>query len=132
MPIVFTKINPAESPTTINSEWFILRNDGDKTVSTRGCTIEVSRKGSKKSSSLGSMDPGFSLSPGESVRIITGNPGRKAHGPIPEDDIRNYNLFLAAPMLRGTGTPLTLRLRQLSLASAEFNNDAADGLAPSS
>lgn len=128
-PLVFVQIHPAESPDKLNTEWFVLRNEGEKTFSTRGCTLEVSRKGNKKTSSLGSMDPGFSLAPGESVRVITGNPGRKAHGPIPVDETRNYNLFLGAPILKGSGTILTIRLRQMSLASAEYSNDSETGLA---
>ncbi len=132
MAIVFTEIHPAESPEQLNTEWFILRNDGEKPLSTRNCNLVVSRKGSKKQSSLGTMDPGFSLAPGESVRVVTGNPGRKAHGSAPTDDIRNYNLFLAAPVLKGSGTILTVSLRQLSLASAEFSKEAKDGLAEAS
>lgn len=128
-PLVFVQIHSAESPDKLNTEWFILRNEGEKTFSTRGCTLEVSRKGSKKTSSLGSMDPGFSLTPGESVRVITGNPGRKAHGSIPEDETRNYNLFLGAPILKGSGTILTIRLRQMNLASAEYSKESESGLA---
>lgn len=129
MAIVITEIKSAESPSKLNTEWFILRNEGDKTFSTRGCILEVSRKGSKKSSSLGTMDPGFNLAPGESVRVITGNPGRKAHGELPSGEPRNYNLFLAAPVIKGSGTILTIRLRQLSLASAEYSKDADKGVA---
>lgn len=128
-PLVFVQIHPADSPDTLNTEWFVLRNEGEKPFSTRGCTLEVSRKGSKKTSSLGSMDPGFSLAPGESVRVITGNPGRKAHGSIPEDDTRNYNLFLGAPILKGSGTILTIRLRQMNVASAEYSKDSESGMA---
>lgn len=129
MAIVITEISPAESPSKLNTEWFVLRNEGEKTFLTRGCILEVSRKGSKKVSSLGTMDPGFSLAPGESVRVVTGNPGRKAHGELPSDELRNYNLFLAAPVIKGSGTIVTIRLRQLALASAEYSQDADNGLA---
>lgn len=133
MPIEFIEFHPADSPKKLNTEWFILKNDTDKVFSTRNCVLERSRKGSKKATALGTMDPGFSMAPGESVRVLTGNPGRKAHGKPPaEGDIRNYSLFLGAPVLRGNGTVLTLRLRSLSLATGEYDGSAERGLAASS
>jgi hypothetical protein len=130
MPIEIIQFKPAESPKMLNTEWFILKNASDKTFTTRNCVVEVSRKGSKKSSSLGTMDPGFSMAPGESVRVVTGNPGRKAHGSAPEDEIRNYNLFLGSTVLKGDGTIVTIRLRQMSLATAEYSSSAETGVAP--
>lgn len=132
MPIEITEIHKADDAKKLNSEWFILRNDTDKVFAVRKCSLESGRKGSKKTTSLGMMDPGFSLAPGESVRVITGNPGKKSHGKLPEDDTKNYSLFLGAPIFKSDGATLTLRLRQLALASVEFNSAADKGIAASS
>ncbi len=130
MPIEFVEMHAAENSKLLNTEWFVLKNDTEKVFTTRGCTVEVSRKGSKKTRALGTMDPGFSMAPGESVRVITGNPGRKAHGKVPAaDEMKNYNLFLGASYIKGDGTIVTLRLRSLSLASAEYGSKAERGLA---
>ena len=130
MPIEFVELQAAENPKLLNSEWFILKNSTDKVFSTRNCTVEVSRKGNKKTRALGTMDPGFSMAPGESVRVITGNPGRKAHGSPPTDDVKSYHLFLGAAYLKGDGVIVRLRLRSLSLASCEFQREGERGLAP--
>lgn len=131
MPIEITEIHKADDAKQLNSEWFVLRNDTDKVFAVRKCSLESGRKGSKKITSLGVMDPGFSLAPGESVRVITGNPGRKAHGKPPEDETKNYSLFLGAPIFKFDGATLTLRLRQLALASVEFSSKSDNGIAAS-
>ncbi len=75
------------------------------------------------------MDPGFVVGVGEKVRIVTGNPGKKSHGAMPEGEPRNYSLFLAAPVVRGAGTVLTISLRSHTLASATFDPEGLDGVA---
>lgn len=129
MPIEITEIHKADDPKQLNTEWFVMRNDTDKTFAVRNCSVESGRKGSKKVTSLGTMDPGFSLAPGESVRVTTGNPGKKAHGKLPDDDTRNYSLFLGAPIFKHDGVTLTLRLRQLALATAEYSSKTDKGIA---
>ena len=129
MSLEFIEIHPADDAKLLNTEWFIVKNTGDKPFTTRGCTLEVSRKGSKKTKALGTMDPGFSIAPGESVRVITGHPGRKAHGSAPSDDTPNYNLFLGASYVKGDGTILTIRLRSLSVGSAQYQSSSAKGVA---
>ncbi len=129
MPIEIIEMKKAESPKKLNTEWFVLRNGTDKTFSTNNCVLESSRKGSRKTTELGTMEPGFSLAPGESVRVVTGNPGKKAHGAMPTGEIRNYSLFLGAPILKGDGATLNIRLRQLSLATAEYSSKADTGIA---
>jgi hypothetical protein len=129
MPIEFVELHAAENPKLLNTEWFVLKNSTDKVFSTRNCTVEVSRKGSKKTRALGTMDPGFSMAPGESVRVITGNPGRKAQGAPPTSEVKSYHLFLGAAYLKGDGVILRLRLRSLSLASSEYEREAERGIA---
>ena len=131
MDIQIETIHPAESAKLLNTEWFILHNAGDKPFSTRSCVLSVSRVGSKKKRQLGTMDPGVTLAPGGKVRIITGHPGRKAHGKQPTDDVPNYSLFLNAPVLKGKGTVLLVSLRTHSLAQAEYDPEAEGGLAAS-
>lgn len=129
MPIEFVELHAAEKPKLLNTEWFILKNSTDKVFSTCNCTVEVSRKGSKKTRALGTMDPGFSMAPGETVRVITGNPGRKAHGEAPSAEVKSYHLFLGASYLRGDGVILKLRLRSHNLATVEYQRDAERGVA---
>lgn len=131
MTIKIVEIQPAQSPKALNTEWFVLENIGETSFSTQNCTLSVSRKGSKKRKQLGTLDPGFSVAPGERVRILTGNPGKKSHGKGP-DEGRNYNLFLASSVLMGKGTVLTLRLRSHVLAIAEFDPNGDSGVAAES
>src|SRR5688572_12435135 len=98
MAIRIVHIQPAQEPDALNTEWFILENQGSKPFSTRSCALVIGKKGSKKKTTVGTMEPGFNLAPGEKVRVVTGNPGRKAHGKPPEDGIRIYNLFLNEPV----------------------------------
>lgn len=129
MAIRIVQIHPAEDSKALNTEWFVVENPGDTAFSTRNCTLSVSRKGSKKKTDLGTLDPGFSLAPGARTRVITGHPGRKAHGKPPTDDLPNYHLFLNASVLRGEGSVLTLSLRSHQLASASFDPQAETGVA---
>ena len=122
------EIHPGTSASELNTEWFVLENASEKPFTTRSCTLAVSRKGAKKKKDLGTLDPGFILAPGQRARVITGNPGRKAHGAPPADELPNYHLFLGEPVLRGPGTQLHFSLRSLVLASAAFDPDARSGV----
>jgi hypothetical protein len=129
MALKIVEIHPADEPEALNTEWFILENAGDKAFSTKNCTLSITRRGGKKRIELGTLDPGFMLGPGERARVVTGNPGRKAHGKSPEDDMRNYNLFLGDQVLRGPGTVLVFALRSHTLATAEYDPAAKGGIA---
>ena len=129
MALKIVEIHPAVEPDALNTEWFVLENAGEKPFQTKNCTLSVTRKGGKKRIELGSMDPGFTIAPGERVRVITGNPGKKAHGALPEDGTRNYSLFLGAAVLRGAGTVLLFGLRSHVLASAEYDPETKSGVA---
>jgi hypothetical protein len=131
MAIQIVEIHPADEPDALNTEWFIVENRGERPFNTRNCVLVRRRRGQKKKIELGTIEPGFVLGPGDKVRVLTGNPGRKAHGKAPKDDITNYNLFLNEPVLRGTGTVLTLALRSHPVASAIFDADAERGIATS-
>ncbi|HSD87722.1 MAG TPA: hypothetical protein VLB44_09410 [Kofleriaceae bacterium] len=130
MAIRFVEIKASESADTLNNEWVILENDGKAPFNTRGCGMTVGRKGSNKKSLLGIIDPGFVLSPGERVRMCTGNPGTQAHGAAPEDGVKNYYLFLPKTYLNGPGTVLTLVLRGLPVSKAEFDPAKPNGVTP--
>lgn len=130
MLLEIVEIHPADDAKALNTEWFVVTNPGEKPFSTKNCTLAVTRKNSKKRTELGTLDPGFTLAPGEKVRVLTGNPGRKAHGKPPEDGVKNYNLFLGSPVLRGPGTVLVFSLRSMTVATAEFDPKAESGVAP--
>ncbi|HEU0037184.1 MAG TPA: hypothetical protein VFQ53_41525 [Kofleriaceae bacterium] len=130
MPIRFVEIKATEDPEQLNAEWVILENDGKTPFNTRGCGMTVGRRGSAKKSLLGIIDPGFVLHPGERMRMCTGNPGTQAHGTPPEDDVKNYFLFLPKAYLAGgAGTVLTLVLRGLPVSKAEFDPAQPRGVA---
>jgi hypothetical protein len=129
MAIRFVEIKAAENPEALNSEWVILENDGKTAFHTRGCGMTVGRRGSAKRSLLGVIDPGFVLAPGERMRMLTGNPGTQVHGAAPEDEVKNYFLFLPRTYVAGAGTVLTLVLRGLPVAKGEFDPAQPGGVA---
>jgi len=131
MAIRFVEIRAAADTELLNTEWVVLENDGKLPFNTRGCGMSVGRKGQKRRSELGIIDPGFVLQPGERVRMLTGNPGTKAHGDPPEetDGVKNYFLFLPKTYLAGAGTVLTLTLRGLAVGKGEFDPAAPSGVA---
>lgn len=132
MRLSIVEIHPATDSEALNSEWFVLANEGDAPFNTRNCQLMVRRKGTRKSRSLGTIDPGFTLQPGERMRVLTGNPGKKVHGEPPKDDTPNYNLFLNAPVLAYAGIELVLALRTLPVAKARWEPDADGGVAATS
>lgn len=129
MAIRFVEIHPTPDPEQLNQEWVILQNDGKAPFHTRGCGMTVGTRGSNKKSLLGVIDPGFVLAPGEKIRMCTGNPGTQSHGAAPEDEVKNYFLFLPRAYLKGAGTVLTLTLRGLQVAKIEHDPAAPAGLA---
>lgn len=129
MAIRFVEIKAADSAEALNTEWVVLENDGKAPFNTRGCGMTVGRRGSNKKSLLGVIDPGFVLQPGAKMRMCTGNPATQAHGaPPPEDEIKNYFLFLPKSYVGATGTVLTLVLRGLQVSKAEFDAGAPRGV----
>jgi hypothetical protein len=128
MAIRFVEIKAAENTEALNSEWVILENAGKTPFNTRGCGMTVGRRGSNKKSLLGIIDPGFVLNPGERMRMCTGNPSTEKHGAAPEDETKNYFLFLPKTYLAGAGTVLTLVLRGLPVSKAEFDPTAPGGV----
>jgi hypothetical protein len=130
MAIRFTEIKAAESSEQLNTEWVVIENTGKTPFNTRGCGMTVGRRGSSKKSLLGIIDPGFILQPGEKMRMCTGNPATQAHGAAPpEDEIKNYFLFLPRTYVGGAGTVLTLVLRGLPVSKTEHDPAAAGGIA---
>jgi hypothetical protein len=128
MALRIVQIHAAKQPDALNSEWFVVENTGDKPFSTKNCALGTAF-GGQRPRPLGTLDPGFVINPGEKYRIITGNPGRKAHGAPPDDAIPNYHLFLGDAVLKKPGIVLALSLRTLELARAVFDPDAKTGVA---
>ena len=127
MSIRIVEIHPAEDRKKLNTEWFVVENDGDKPFSTKNCTLSIN-KGKAKKRSLGTLDPGFVIAPGEKVRVLTGNPGKKSQGAPPDDAVRNYSLFLGTPVLQGPRSILTLALRTHVVAAATFDPASETGV----
>src|SRR5262249_38741900 len=113
MRLTIREIHPASKPDSLNEEWFVVENPGDKAFSTAGCAVAVGRGNVARLRVIGTLDPGFTIHPGEKVRVITGNPGKKAHGTVvAEEGVRDYHLFLAERLLAGPGAVLGLSLKQ--------------------
>ncbi|MFH0901662.1 MAG: hypothetical protein V2A73_13625, partial [Pseudomonadota bacterium] len=131
MPLVITEIHASTQPTALNEEWFVVENKGDKPFSTAGCAILTGRGKAARPRQIGTLDPGFVMAVDERVRIVTGNPGKKAHGAVPgeEQGLRSYHLFLGGPLLNGPGTTVAVALRQHELVRATFDPTAANGVA---
>ena len=130
MAIRFAAIKAADSSDALNSEWVVIENNGKTPFHTRGCGMTVGRRGSNKKSMLGVIDPGFVLQPGDKMRMCTGNPSTQSHGAAPpEDEIKNYFLFLPKTYVE-PGAVLTLVLRGLPVAKAEFDPATASGIKP--
>jgi hypothetical protein len=130
MPIAIREIHRSPTAAALNGEWFVVENVGDRPFSTAGCTVSVG-KGAKATRlrAMGTLDPGFALAPGERVRVVTGNPGKKAHGPVPDAEVKTYHLFLVEPLVGGAGSVVVVSLKQHELARAAFDPEAAHGVA---
>lgn len=130
MPLSIREIHAPSSPDLLNDEWFVVENTGDKSFSTQGCAVMVGR-GSSRLRQVGTLDPGFTLAAGDQMRIVTGNPGKKAHGTPPSkpESLKNYHLFAGACLVDGKGSVVALALKQHELARAEFDPAAKTGVA---
>jgi hypothetical protein len=130
MAIKFVEIKAAPTAKALNSEWVVLENDGEAPFQARGSSMTVGRRGSGKNVVLGTLDPGFVLGPGERIRLCTGTPGTRAHGAPPQDDVKNYHLFLPKAYLGGgAGALLSLTLRGQVVCKAEFDPAQPNGIA---
>lgn len=132
MPIVFREIHAPSTEGALNEEWFVLENTGEKPFSTAGCAVAVGKGKAARLRIVGTLDPGFTLGPGERIRVVSGNPGKKAHGKPPEEtaELKNYHLFLGLPLLGGAGTIVAMSLKQHELARATYDPKAEGGVAP--
>ncbi len=134
MRLVIREIHAARQPDQLNDEWFVVENSGELPFSTAGCTVSVGKGAGKgRLRAIGTLDPGFTLQPGERVRVVTGNPAKKAHGTVPEAGPgegapRNYHLFLATRLLQGSGSVIALSLHQHEVARGVFDAASATGV----
>lgn len=129
MPLVFREAHAAPDKKRINEEFFILENTSATAINTHGLQVIQSRKG-QRGSVLGMLDPGFMLQGGEKIILVTGLPGKRAHGEPPtRDGLRVYHLLQRESILRGAGTIIRLALNQMEVARLEFDPGAPDGVA---
>ena len=129
MSLVFEEAHAAPTKKKVNEEWFVLANRGASSINTAGLNVIVGKKGSR-GSVLGQIDPGFVLQPGERILVVSGIPGKKSQGTVPErDDLKIYHLFLKAGLLQGSGTLLRLAHNQHEVARLVFDPKADGGVA---
>lgn len=117
MALTISEVHRRSEDALLNDEWFLVENQTEGVISTRGCRVTMTRPGGKKGLELAKLDPGFKVEPGGKVRVVCGRPGTKAHGKAPEDDVETYYLLMKAPLLKWDGGTLKIVKGQLSLAS---------------
>src|SRR5689334_1361575 len=128
MALIFRTLHAAKSADALNEEWMLLENTGPNEINSQGCAITVARNANERPRPLGTLDPGFVLHPNEKIRLVTGSPAKKAQGAAPDDDVRNYHLFLREPVLAKPGLVLRVSMRQMELARAVYEPKSKDGL----
>ena len=128
MAVEIDEIHRGTAPEPLNSDWIIIRNGGEQTVSLRGCEVKVARPNARKSQRAAKLDPGFKLDPGSKMRLVAGNPQAKSLGKPPEDDVENYFLFMKAPLVDRPQSRFMVVRGQISLAEAIFDPDAPQGV----
>ncbi|HEX3694277.1 MAG TPA: hypothetical protein VH374_02715 [Polyangia bacterium] len=129
MALIFREAHATADRKKINEEWFVLENTGPTAVTTGGLQVIAARKG-KRGSLLGTIDPGFMLQPGEKIIVVSGMPGKKAHGEPPtRDGLRTYHLLQREPLLAGEGTIIRLCKNQFEVSRLTFDPEAATGVA---
>lgn len=129
MPLVFREAHPAPDKKRINEEFFVLENTGATAVNTHALQVIQSKKG-QRGSVLGMIDPGFMLQAGEKILLVTGMPGKKAHGEPPtREGLRVYHLLQRESILKGAGTIIRLALNQLEVARFEYDPAAENAVA---
>ena len=129
MALIFKEAHAAPDRKKINEEYFVLENNGASAISTAGLQVIATRKG-KRGSLLGVIDPGFTLQPGEKIIVVSGMPGKKAHGEPPErDGLRTYHLLQREPLLGGEGTIIRLCMNQFEVSRLTFDPAAPTGVA---
>src|SRR3954468_724083 len=86
------ELHAAPNAEKLNEEWLILENVSANSINVRGCVLTVAENAHRRPHTLGTLDPGFILSPGAQIRVVTGNPSRKNEGapPAETDDVKNY------------------------------------------
>ena len=129
--LAIRELHAPSSPGALNEEWMILENVTGNSINVRGCALTVAENIHRRPHTLGTLDPGFVLSPGGSIRVVSGSPARKAEGapPAETDELKNYHLFLKEAFL-SPGVVVRLTLRQLDMARASFAPDQPNGVGP--
>ena len=125
------EIHPPTKAELLNEEWIVLENVSQTSINVRGCVLSVAENAHRRPHVLGTLDPGFVLSPGAKVRVVTGSAARKAEGapPAESEELKNYHLFLKHNYI-AEGAVVRLTLRQLDLARASFAPDQPNGVGP--
>ena len=129
MALIFKEAHAAPDRKKVNEEYFVLENTGAAAISTGGLQVISTRKG-KRGAMLGVIDPGFMLQPGEKIIVVSGIPGKKAHGDPPaRDGLRTYHLLQREPLLAGEGTLIRLCMNQFEVSRLQFDPAAPTGVA---
>ncbi len=129
--LAIRELHAPDEPGRLNEEWLILENVSASSINVRGCVLTVAENVHRRAHSLGTLDPGFVLSPGGRIRIISGSAARKAEGtpPVETEEVKNYHLFLKEGFL-SPGVVVRLTLRQLDMARASFVPEQPGGVGP--
>lgn len=107
------KVVRAPSKKELNGEWFELKNDGETPFNAEGCAVAISH-GKGRPRTMTTLKAGLVVKAGETVRIVSGSPGRASQGEPPQEDeaCRNVHLFLKGQLLEKPGSTLHLLSKQ--------------------
>lgn len=106
--LIMSAVKAAHDKKHLNEEWVEIVNEGDSPFNGEGCSLTIAR-GAGRQRTVATIKAGLVVQPGERVRLVSGSSGKKSHGTAPpEDDARNFFLFLKASYLDRPG--LTVRL----------------------
>ena len=128
MSLKIQALKGASEEGKLNTEWLVVKNEGEAPFNAEGCSITVAR-GTGRPKTVTTFQAGLIVKGGESCRLITGSSGKKSHGEAPvEEGVRNVPLFLKAAYLEKGGLVVRLMNRQLELAKANYDPAAPGGI----
>jgi hypothetical protein len=128
MSLKIVKLIGQAEPGQLNTEWMLVKNDGENPFNAEGCSISLA-KGSGRPHLVTTFQAGIIIKPKEICRLITGSSGKKAHGEAPtEENIRNIHLYLKANYLDKSGLVVRIMNKQMEVCRAIYDPKAQDGI----
>ncbi|MEK6606993.1 MAG: lamin tail domain-containing protein [Myxococcota bacterium] len=119
MALVIREMHAPTDGALLNEEWLVVENAGDAPVSVAGLRL-TAQPPRGRPRDVATIDPGFTIKPGEKHRIVTGSASRPAHGRAPDGPVPNYHLLLKTGYLQPDVVVRLLR-NQIALVTAVYD-----------